>query len=177
MVICVYWSWNKVRCIFEHVYPDSKVHGANMGPTWVLSAPDGPHVGPMNLTIRVSTLDRLKSIIRWTRIQCVCYPSSFSEDDGWIHMSTTWRGHTLSCPLCYRCVVSSFEKNAICYLRGHQTDKLDFWLIRQDEKLHKNECLIVMNLFIFTEYSWCIFELTETSVKTRASAPPPPRED
>ena len=28
--------------------PDSKVHGANMGPTWVLSAPDGPHVGPMN---------------------------------------------------------------------------------------------------------------------------------
>ena len=23
-----------------------------MGPTWVLSAPDGPHVGPMNLAIR-----------------------------------------------------------------------------------------------------------------------------
>ena len=37
-----------------HVYPDSKVHGANMGPTWVLSAPDGPHVGPMNLVIRVT---------------------------------------------------------------------------------------------------------------------------
>ena len=32
--------------------PDSKVHGANMGPNWVLSAPDGPHVGPMNLAIR-----------------------------------------------------------------------------------------------------------------------------
>ena len=32
--------------------PDSKVHGFNMGPTWVLSAPDGPHVGPMNLAIR-----------------------------------------------------------------------------------------------------------------------------
>ena len=31
--------------------PVSKVHGANMGPTWVLSAPDGPHVGPMNLAI------------------------------------------------------------------------------------------------------------------------------
>ena len=31
---------------------DSKVHGANMGPTWVLSAPGGPHVGPMNLAIR-----------------------------------------------------------------------------------------------------------------------------
>ena len=34
-------------------YPDNKVHGANMGPTWVLSAPDGPHVSPMNLAIRV----------------------------------------------------------------------------------------------------------------------------
>ena len=32
--------------------PDSKIHGPNMGPTWVLSAPDGPHVGPMNLAIR-----------------------------------------------------------------------------------------------------------------------------
>ena len=37
------------------VYPDSKVHVAHMGPTWVLSAPGGPHVGPMNLAIRVGT--------------------------------------------------------------------------------------------------------------------------
>ena len=37
-------------------YPDSKVHEANMGPTWVLSAPDGPHVGPMNLAIRVANI-------------------------------------------------------------------------------------------------------------------------
>ena len=29
----------------------SKVHGANMGPTWVLSALGGSHVGPMNLAI------------------------------------------------------------------------------------------------------------------------------
>ena len=32
--------------------PDSKVHGANMGPTCVLSAPNGPHFGPINLAIR-----------------------------------------------------------------------------------------------------------------------------
>ena len=32
--------------------PDSKVHGTNMGPTWVVSAPDGPHVDPMSLAIR-----------------------------------------------------------------------------------------------------------------------------
>ena len=32
--------------------PDTKVHGANVGPTWVLSVPDGLHIGPMNLAIR-----------------------------------------------------------------------------------------------------------------------------
>ena len=34
--------------------PDSKGHVANMGPTWVLSPPGGPHVGPMNLATRES---------------------------------------------------------------------------------------------------------------------------
>ena len=34
-------------------YPDSKVHGANMGPTWVLWARDGTHVEPMTFAIRV----------------------------------------------------------------------------------------------------------------------------
>ena len=29
--------------------PDSKVHGANMGPIWGQQDPGGPHVGPMNL--------------------------------------------------------------------------------------------------------------------------------
>ena len=31
------------------IYPESKVHGANTGPNWDLSAPEGPHVGPWNL--------------------------------------------------------------------------------------------------------------------------------
>ena len=41
--------------------PDSNVRGANMGPTWVLSASDGPHVGPMNLAI----WDGVKIYQRW----------------------------------------------------------------------------------------------------------------
>ena len=41
----------------EKIYidPDSKVHGANMGPTRVLLVPDGPYIGPMNLAIRGSS--------------------------------------------------------------------------------------------------------------------------
>ena len=36
-----------------HPYPDSKVHGANMGPTWGRQDPGGPHVGHVNLAIWV----------------------------------------------------------------------------------------------------------------------------
>ena len=31
--------------------PDSKVHGANMGPIWGRQDPGGPHVGPMNFVL------------------------------------------------------------------------------------------------------------------------------
>ena len=37
---------------WQHQYhPDSKVHGASMGPTWGRQDPGGPHVGHMNLAI------------------------------------------------------------------------------------------------------------------------------
>ena len=31
--------------------PDSKIHGANMGPIWGQQDPGGPHVGPINFVI------------------------------------------------------------------------------------------------------------------------------
>ena len=37
---------------FSNTALDGNTHGANIGPTWVLSAPVGPHVGPTNLVIR-----------------------------------------------------------------------------------------------------------------------------
>ena len=48
-----YFRWQFYQLSVYNTVPDSKVHGVNMGPTWSLSAPDGPHVGPMNLAIRV----------------------------------------------------------------------------------------------------------------------------
>ena len=35
--------------IYRRIVPDSKVHGANMGPTRGRQDPGGPRVGPMNL--------------------------------------------------------------------------------------------------------------------------------
>ena len=56
------------RWISWHIHdyvPDSKDHGANMAPIQVLSAPGGPHVGPINLAIRDDevTDDRLEQSV------------------------------------------------------------------------------------------------------------------
>ena len=42
-----------VTYIASHKYmvPDSKVHGANMGPIWGRQDPGGPHVGLVNFAI------------------------------------------------------------------------------------------------------------------------------
>ena len=47
----LHYTFTILRLYFLDLNPDNKVHRANMGPTWVLSAPDGPHVGPMNPAI------------------------------------------------------------------------------------------------------------------------------
>ena len=47
------------RSQLREKYPDNKVHGANMRPTWVLSAPDGPHVGHVNNAFRVDGVEGL----------------------------------------------------------------------------------------------------------------------
>ena len=61
-------NWNPFRCddsimrvslqsegnaYHQYIWtiPDSKVHGANMGPIWGRQDPGGPHVGPMNFAI------------------------------------------------------------------------------------------------------------------------------
>ena len=41
--------------------PDSKVHGANMGPIWGWQDPGGPHVGPMNFAIWDSWAESVNS--------------------------------------------------------------------------------------------------------------------
>ena len=40
-------------CCYSRIkaQPESKVHGANMGPTWGRKDPGGPQVGPMNIAI------------------------------------------------------------------------------------------------------------------------------
>ena len=39
--------------VIKSAYPNSKVHGANMGPIWGQQDPGGSHVGPMKFAIWV----------------------------------------------------------------------------------------------------------------------------
>ena len=48
-LLCSPW----ITHVHTHHYPDSKVHGANMGPIWGRQDPGGPHVGPMDFAIGV----------------------------------------------------------------------------------------------------------------------------
>ena len=46
--------WHKhMKFTLKEHYPNSKIHGANMGPIWGCQDPGGPHVGPMNFAIWV----------------------------------------------------------------------------------------------------------------------------
>ena len=58
-VALIYWNLAS--------YPDSKVHGANMGPIWGLQDPGGPHVGPINFAIWV--FNEIKSVWHFVK-QC-----------------------------------------------------------------------------------------------------------
>ena len=54
-------------------FPDSKVHGANMGPIWGRQGPGGSHVGPMNFAIWVVYIS-YQSIMLPVLLAVYCHP-------------------------------------------------------------------------------------------------------
>ena len=42
-----------IKYFVVDIFPDSKVHEANMGPIWGRHDPGGPHIGPMKFAIWV----------------------------------------------------------------------------------------------------------------------------
>ena len=57
--------------LFGGTSPDSKVHGAYMGPIWGRQDPGGPHVGPMNCVIWGSVLRKHSQLL--SKITLWCY--------------------------------------------------------------------------------------------------------
>ena len=67
--------------------PDSKVHGANMGPIWGRQDPGGPHVGPMNFVIWDDSILLCDGFRHWFLVQTtepsnICFKCLLN---GWHH--------------------------------------------------------------------------------------------
>ena len=79
----------KFVCI--EINPNSKVYGANMGPTWCWRDPDGPHIAPMNLAIW--------ELMTWKRFPHYC-PFGCEWTGGFHYKGPPMRNvSTLSAPL------------------------------------------------------------------------------
>ena len=76
--------------VLEIPYLGNKVHGANMGPTWVLLAPDGPNLGPMNVAIG-DNLPLDQRFVWWGRCCSKKWnsPTSIGRYNFGIHSDTT----------------------------------------------------------------------------------------
>ena len=59
--------FNVITKCFNLTVPDSKVHVDNMGPTWVLSAPDGPQCWPNEPCYQGSSFNKnlVKMLEKW----------------------------------------------------------------------------------------------------------------
>ena len=83
MRIVEYMVYKMSKVAISISIPDSKVHGANMEPTWVISAPDGLHVGRRNLVIRDSNtfFEVMRLVDCLDRYACIVGEISENLDD------------------------------------------------------------------------------------------------
>ena len=86
--------------------PDSKVHGASMGPIWGWQDPGGPHVGPMNLAIWGTFVTVILYVIyvvndRWSDCDCFYSCHQFIERN-WAHRTSDVKKFGPFSCICYR---------------------------------------------------------------------------
>ena len=71
------------------IFPDNKVHGANMGPTWGRQDPGGPHVDPMNPAVwallPIISHDNADQLNR----TCVFHEGEFQSTTSWQYKDIT----------------------------------------------------------------------------------------
>ena len=99
-----------LAALSKKTFWDSKIYGANMGSTWVLEAPDGPHVGPMNLAIGVS-------FIRVMLKQMISKPRGFPSPCS--YWGTIYSGMLMTYRDINELQVYQNHKKQQCTKRGH----------------------------------------------------------
>ena len=109
------------------VYPESKVHGANVGPIWVLSAPGRPHVGPINLALRGILL-----------INCILLNKYFKQK--W-----TWKDHVgwLLCSL-----TLNVNKRVLMLVKASHKMQIHVHIFYLDNILHRRSLSYTPNVHL-----------------------------
>ena len=133
------------RIYMDKNNPDSKIHEANMDPTWVLSAPDGPHVGPMNLAICVSH-----------RRTCICLGSKRCRQSTASVMPTKAPSSKLgwlSIHLCYSKLQRSCEIH-------HNTSRIKTWVI-----IHHWFIIQLAHMFLLTTNHPWLWSLSSYNIR------------
>ena len=148
-------------------YPDSKVHGANMGPTWVLSAPDGPHVGPMNFAIwdAIASVPVKQSWGIWVN-KLQESNNNDSNNNKMMHTKTLCINHGTYCTL-QRWHYPYCRQNTCCYsLPRHYLNSADVSSIRPNRTgssvnfikiyLFSFKEMLLKVAFVLSLSSWCL---------------------
>ena len=111
-------------------HPDSKVHGANMGPIWGRQDPGGPHVGPMNLVIWVDQYHACwrhitRQIARpWFNIKMHC-GDKMTVRSSYLHNRISYTGKMTSLywkslqDSWWLCMISTFFYTPLSFLSKH----------------------------------------------------------
>ena len=102
--------------IQDPLIPNSRVHGANIGPIWGWQDPDGPHVGPMNFAIRApSQYPKRRLFVRSRKVS--------KPRDWYFKLSyrfEIWQAHRQHC--CRSaCEISERSDNSKYKSRGFET--------------------------------------------------------
>ena len=121
--------------------PDSKVHGAYMGPTLALSAPGGFHVGPMNLAIRdhILLIQISSPIHRLLPYMINTVLWSGAINIAWV---TSWRLNQLYI--------------LIAYDPSWSTANSDKAVLLGDTSLNIKKCCYLLNEYIWIQRFLCI---------------------
>ena len=82
--------------MFVKETPDSKIHGANVGPTWGRQDPGGPHVGPIILVIWAGEVSNHAISLQAT--QCYTYRQRDSTNESLFVVKSAWQ-LLMACPL------------------------------------------------------------------------------
>ena len=148
--------------------PDSKVHGANMGPIWGRQDPGGPYVGPMNMLFGMVSLMRKPLLMIWTNGIAISTAISHAKgtvsihqgDSRWLNIRvshhfcaveitfTEWYGINIRTSFLWHkpCSIWYFIDMFECYFKGYISESL---------AIHMHSCLLSA-VFMYIYILWVL---------------------